>query len=73
MLKLVNEFNNDSSIKLYDSGIGILTMDNHKRQKAYIILEFGDKGTLYDKIENTSEGFSEDVCKYILFEIIKVE
>ena len=71
MLKLVNEFNNDSSIKLYDSGIGILTMDNHKRQKAYIIFEFGDKGTLYDKIEKTTDGFSEDVCKYIFYEILK--
>ena len=71
ILKLVNSFNNDTNIKLYDSGIGILKMNNQKRQKAYIILEYGNKGTLYDKIEKTTDGFSEDVCKYLFSKILK--
>ena len=73
ILKIISENNIDSSIKLYESGCSLLKINGRTRQKNYIILEFCDKGTLYDKIENTFDGFSEDVCKYILFEILKAE
>lgn len=71
ILQRISKFNIKSNIKLYDSGIGPLTKDVITAQKMYFILEFGSKGTLFDQIERTSNGFSESVCKYIFYEIIK--
>ena len=73
IIEKISENNIDSSIKFFESGSSLLNINGRTKQTNYIILEYCDKGTLYDKIENTSEGFSEDVCKYILFEIIKAE
>ena len=71
ILKKISGYNIDSIIKYYDSGIGPLSIDGKTQQKNYIIIEYGDNGTLYDNLENTSDGFSEDVCKYIFYIILK--
>ena len=71
ILKKISEYNINSIIKIFDSGFGPLTFKGKTQQKNFIILEYGDKGTLYDNLKNTSDGFSEDVGKYIFYEILK--
>ena len=70
IFKKINDFNIESIIKLYDSGIGPLTKDGNTEDRMFFILEYAAHGTLFDQIEKTSNGFSENVCKYILYEII---
>ena len=72
ILKKINDYNLDSNIKLYDSGIGPLTLNKTtEKEKMYFILEYAEHGSLFDQFEKTSDGFSEIVCQYILYIIIK--
>ena len=71
ILKKIGEYNINSIIRYYDSGIAPLAIGKKTQEKNYIILEYGNNGTLYENLENTSDGFSEDVCKYIFYEILK--
>ena len=71
ILKKIGEYNINSIIKFFDSGFGPLTIGGKTENKYYIILEYGDKGTLYDNLDKIPDGFSEEVCKYIFYEILK--
>ena len=70
ILEKISEINSNSHIKCYESGIGFLTQEEKSTQKIFVILELGDHGSLFDAIYQTKKGFSEDVCKLILFEIL---
>ena len=59
-----------SNIKYYSAGKGELIYDGNKQKKVYSILEFGNNGTLYDAVTKTKNGFSEDVCQFILLMIL---
>ena len=72
LLKIINNYNIKSIIRLYDSGIGPLSKDGNSEEKMFCILEYAAHGTLLDQILKTRNGFSEIVCKYILYEIIKI-
>ena len=71
ILKKVNESNINTCVKYYDSGIGSLTINGRLIKIKYIIMELAREENLFDKLFKTSNGFSEDVCKYILSEITK--
>ena len=72
VIKLINELDIPTNIKCYQIDVGYLTHNGESEQKMYEILEYASHGSLFDKIESTKEGFSEDVCKYLLFQIINV-
>jgi len=72
ILKKINEYNINSIIKFYEAGFGHLTIDGNTQEKYYIVLEYARKGNLLKKLEKTSHGFSEDVCKYIFYKILKI-
>lgn len=71
ILKILNELNNNSCIRYYASGYGLLTRNNMSVKKFYIIMEYGSKGDLVDRMENFYNEFSEEVFKYILYQILK--
>lgn len=71
ILKRINEYETISCIKYYNSGIGTLIKDNIKQKIKYIIMEYGSKENLLDKIKKTSNGFSEEVGKYFLYKLIQ--
>jgi serine/threonine protein kinase len=70
ILEKISEINSNSHIKCYESGIGFLTQEEKTTQKMFVILELGDHGSLFDAIYQTKKGFSEDVCKFLLFKIL---
>ena len=70
IINLLNELNVPSNIKCYSIDIGYLSQGEEKEQKMYEIQEYGEHGSLFDRVESTQEGFSEDVCKYLLLQIL---
>ena len=67
----INELDINSCIKFINSGIGTFIKDDKAELRKYIIMEYASNGDLFTKIDKTSHGFSEDVCKYLLYEIVK--
>lgn len=59
-----------TSVRYYSSGIGTITKEGKTELRQFIIMEYGSKGDLLSRIKK-SKGFSEDVCKYLLFKIIE--
>lgn len=70
MHKYLEELNLPSIIKLYDYGVDDITLNGQTKERMYAILEYGSHGTLYDAVEKTRDGFTEDVCQYILLNIL---
>ena len=70
IFKALSELNIPTNIKFYESSFGDIILDGHTTKKNYIILEYGSKGCLFDALINTKSGFTEDVCKYILLNIL---
>ena len=70
IMKKISGINSPYLIKCYESGIGFLKHNEKTTQKMYSILELGNHGPLINAIFETENGFSEDVCKYILLQIL---
>ena len=70
IFKMIEELNLSTNIKFYESGFDDLTLDGYTKKKMYIIIEYGSKGSLFDSLINTKSGFTEDVCQYILLNLI---
>ena len=70
IFKMIEELNLSTNIKFYESGFDDLTLDGFTTKKMYIIIEYGSKGSLFDSLINTKNGFTEDVCQYILLNLI---
>ena len=66
IFKMLQALDLSSNIKYYSAGIGELTYDNTKEKKMFSILEYGNNGNLFDALIKTKNGFSEDVCQFIL-------
>ena len=66
IFKLLQALDISSNIKYYAAGIGNLEYDDNKEKKMFSILEFGNKGNLFDVLFKTKNGFSEGVCEFIL-------
>ena len=60
------------SIRCYSYGEGYLTQNETSEKKMFAILEYGDHGNLFDRISKRKNGFSEDVCKFILLKILDI-
>ena len=71
ILKKIKDSNINTCIRYYDSGTGSLTINGKTIKRKYIIMELANDENLLDKLLKTSNGFSEDICKYILSKIIK--
>ena len=70
IFKLLQALDISSNIKYYAAGTGELEYDDKKEKKMFSILEFGNKGNLFDVLFKTKNGFSEDVCEFILLLIL---
>ena len=70
IFKILEGLNLSTNIKFYEAEFDDLIIDNKTTKKMYIIQEYGSKGCLFDALINTKSGFSEDVCKYILLNLI---
>ena len=70
IFKMLEGLNLSTNIKFYEAEFDDLIIDNKTTKKMYIIQEYGSKGCLFDALINTKSGFSEDVCKYILLDLI---
>ena len=70
IMRAISEINSPNLIKCYESGIGILKHQEKSQKTMFFILEFGNHGALLEAILETQKGFSEDVCKYILLQIL---
>ena len=68
--EIINRLNLPTNIKFYESSIGDFTQNGHTTKKMYIILEYGSKGCLFDALAKTKNGFTEDVCQYILLNLL---
>ena len=66
IFKMLQALDLSSNIKYYSAGIGELTYDDTKERKMFSILEYGNNGNLFDALIKTKNGFSEDVCQFIL-------
>ena len=66
IFKMLQALDLSSNIKYYASGIGVLESDGNKEKKMFSILEYGNNGNLFDALNKTKNGFSEDVCEFIL-------
>ena len=70
IMKIISEINSPSLMKCYESGFSFLTEKGESNIKMYSILELGNHGSLFDAIDKTQNGFSEDVGKYIFLQIL---
>ena len=70
IMRAISEIDSPNLIKCYESGIGILKHQEKSQKTMFFILEFGNHGALLEAILETQKGFSEDVCKYILLQIL---
>ena len=70
IFKKLQKLDLSTNIKFYESSIGDFTQNGHTTKKMYIILEYGSKGCLFDALNKTKKGFTEDVCQYILLNIL---
>ena len=66
IFKMLQALDLSSNIKYYSAGIGELIYDDTKEKKMFSILEYGNNGNLFDALIKTKNGFSEDVCQFIL-------
>ena len=70
ILNYLEELNLPGNIKFYDYGVDSITLNGITKERMYAIMEYGSHGTLYDAVEKTKNGFTEDVCQYILLKIL---
>ena len=70
IMEATSEINSPHIIKCYESGIGNLKYQGKSEKIMFFILELGNHGELLEAILETKHGFSEDVCKYMLSQIL---
>lgn len=70
ILKMIQELDLQTNIKIYEYGTNDLTINDKSEKVMFAILEYGNHGTLFDVLNNIKNGFSEDVCQYILLKIL---
>ena len=66
----LKEINLPSNIRCYAYGEGYLEQNKISEKKMFLILEHGSHGSLFDKISGRKNGFSEEVCQYMLLKIL---
>lgn len=69
--KKISESNNPYFIKYIDSSNGDLIFDEVAESKRYIVFENVSKGDLMKYISKNQTGFSEKICKFIFYKIVK--
>ena len=70
IFKMIQELDLETNIKIYEYGVDDLTINGKSEKAMFAILEYGTHGTLLDAVKNIKNGFTEDVCKYILLKIL---
>ena len=68
--QILQKVNLPGNIRCYSYGEGYLTQNEISEKKMFAILEYGDHGNLLKRIFKRKNGFSEDVCKFILLKIL---
>ena len=70
IFKMIQQINHPNLIKYYESDFDDLTQQGNTTKKMYAILEYASKGCLFDALIKTKAGFTEDVCQYILLNLL---
>ena len=70
IFKMIQQINHPNLIKYYESDFDDLTQQGNTTKKMYAILEYASKGCLFDALIKTKTGFTEDVCQYILLNLL---
>ena len=70
IFKMFEQLDIQTNIKFYESSIGDFTQNGQTTKKMYIIQEYGSKGCLFNALIKTKTGFTEDVCQYILLNLL---
>ena len=70
IFKMIQQINHSNLIKYYESDFDDLTQNDTTTKKMYAILEHASKGCLFDALNKTKTGFTEDVCQYILLNLL---
>ena len=68
--EMIDRLHLETNIRFYKSSVGDLSLNGTVSKKMYIILEYGSKGSLFDALVKTKNGFTENVCKYILLNLL---
>ena len=68
--QILQKVNLPGNIRCYSYGEGYLTQNEISEKKMFAILEYGEHGNLFNRIFKRKNGFSEDVCKFILLKIL---
>ena len=71
MNTIISASNNPFFVKFVDSSFGELIRDDNIKYKHYIAFENASKGDLLKYININKSGFSEKLCKYIFYKILK--
>ena len=70
IFKMIQQINHPNLIKYYESEFDDLTQNGNTTKKMYAILEYASKGCLFNALMKTKTGFTEDVCQYILLNLL---
>jgi len=68
--EMIDRLHLETNIRFYKSSVGDLSQNGTVSKKMYIILEYGSKGSLFDALDKTKNGFTDNVCKYILLNLL---
>ena len=71
MNEIISNLNNPFFVKYIDYSYGELIIDKIKKERHYIVFENPSKGSLLKYININKSGFSEKICKFIFYKILK--
>lgn len=69
--RLVAMSNNPLFLQYIDSSSGPLRLDEIEDNKYYIKFQYASKGSLIYYVKYLQKGFSEKICKYIFYKVLK--
>ena len=70
IFQMIQQIAHPNLIKYYESDFEDLTQQGNTTKKMYAILEYASNGCLFDALIKTKTGFTEDVCQYILLNLL---
>ena len=72
MLNAVKKLNSSNIVNIINSGEGLIIRNDHpKKTSQYLVLEYAEKGELFNYIFYANDGFSERHSKLIFYKMLK--
>ena len=69
--EIISNLNNPLFVKYKEYSYGELIIDKIKKERHFIVFENPSKGSLLKYININKSGFSEKICKFIFYKILK--